>query len=328
MLTWPLWQARVYLPLSESPQPPLLPLVSLPQLDMGPWLLASLIVVLIVPRWGILLHAVLLALAILMDQTRLQPEFISLLLLMVGSLDSPSAKLLARSHLLALWFYAGLHKLLSPGYFSDVVPYMLGGVSEKLSPRGMNILGALAALGEMSLAVLAIVPRTRRACAVMAGVFHTSILLWLSLRLHWNSAVWPWNAALAVAGPTLIWPWKASLRAAWQDCRPVAKSAAAFVLISPVGYYFGLIGAPLAHCLYTSNAPTAEVIPLGGESVTISDLLPTLNVFLPPMHHTFEAYFAAVGHPGDQLIIDDPRWWAKVRGFAHREIVMPAAASP
>ena len=58
------------------------------------------------------------------------------------------------------------------------------------------------------------------------------------------------------------------------------------------------------------------MIPLGGESVTISDLFPTLNVFLPPMHHTFEAYFQAVGHPGDRLIIDDPRWWAKVRGFA------------
>ena len=188
--------SAVYLPRLRAPQSPLLPLVSLPQLDMGPWLLASLIVVLIVPRWGVLLHAALLALAILMDQTRLQPEFISLMLLMVGSLDAAWAKLLARSHLIALWFYAGLHKSLSPGYFTDVVPYMLGGVTEKLSPRGMNILGALAAMGEMSLALLAIMPRTRRACAVMAAVFHTSILLWLSLRLHWNSAVWPWNAAL------------------------------------------------------------------------------------------------------------------------------------
>ena len=100
-ITWPLWQVRVFQPLAEAPLPPLLPLLPLPQIEMGPWLLASLVVVLILPRWGVLLHAGLLALAVAMDQMRLQPEFISLVLLMVGSLDMPGAKLLARSHLLA-----------------------------------------------------------------------------------------------------------------------------------------------------------------------------------------------------------------------------------
>ena len=133
----------------------------------------------------------------------------------------------------------------------------------------------------------------------MAAVIHTGIVLWLSLRLHWNISVWPWNVALAVAGPTLVWPWKTSFRADWRGCQWLAKAAVAFVLISPLGYYFALIDAPLAHCLYTNNTPTAEVIPLGGEPVVISDLfLPTLNVFVPQAHHTFEAYFERVRAPG------------------------------
>ena len=92
------------------------------------------------------------------------------------------------------------------------------------------------------------------------------------------------------------------------------------MLLSPLGYYFGLIDAPLAYCLYTNNEPMAKVIPLGGQEVLISNISPTLNVALPRSARVYEAYFDRVGLPGDRLIIDDPRWWAKVRGFAHREI--------
>ena len=70
-LTWPLWQHRT--------MPPMLPAVDIPSPDMGWPLLGSLVLVLAAPRWGVALHGILLLAAILMDQMRLQPEFISAL---------------------------------------------------------------------------------------------------------------------------------------------------------------------------------------------------------------------------------------------------------
>ncbi len=46
-----------------------------------------------------------------------------------------------------------------------------------------------------------------------------------------------------------------------------------------------------------------------------------LNVAIPPEHRLFEAYFNQVAEPGEKLIIEDPRWWARFQGFDHREIV-------
>ena len=105
----------------------------------------------------------------------------------------------ARSHLIAVWFYAGFHKLLSPGYYSQVVPTLLDGVAGKAGLATSILVGVPLALLEVSLGVLAIVPRTRRIAAIAAVPLHTGILLWLSL-LVVSESVWPWNAVSAVAG--------------------------------------------------------------------------------------------------------------------------------
>src|SRR5688572_18374841 len=106
ILTWPLWQARR--------APAALPLFPLPEVDCGPLMLASLAVAVARPRVGVALHAAVFAWAAVADQTRLQPEVVSILLLLAATLGIPAMRDLARAHLIALWLYAGLSKLAGP----------------------------------------------------------------------------------------------------------------------------------------------------------------------------------------------------------------------
>jgi hypothetical protein len=326
VITWPLWLARSYDPALAAQQQPMLPALPLPQFDVGLWLLASLVVVLLAPRWGVLLHGLLLVWAILLDQMRMQPECISLLVLMAGTLSSPSLKLLARSHLIALWFFAGFHKLVSPGYYESVIPFLTGNTVGTV-PLGDQIVGVAAAVLEIVLAVFAIVPRTRRLCAVVGVPFHLAIVWRLAVQMHWNESVCPWNAALAVASVTLFWPWRTTLREEWRAASKLVRTAVAVVLVSPLLFYVGLLDPFLAYCVYTQNTPDAWIYVPNGSLRCITSIISDsdLNVPIPPEHRLLEAYFEQVGQPGAVLIIDDPRWCARYWGYDHRQIVKPPA---
>jgi len=323
LITRHLWEVRHY-----PPAPPMLPAFGLPvegfpQFNVLPLLLASLVLVLFFPRWGVIAHIVSLALAMLLDQTRMQPWCISFALLMVASLDSPGASSVGRAHLVAIWFYAGLHKLLSPGYFHKVVPFLLAGLFEKPNPTLFALLGGAAALIEISLALLTLVPRARRWAAALACVMHLTIALWLALRLGWNADVWPWNIVLGLAALLLIWPWRTTLGEDWRSCSRAARGAVLLILTSPLGFYFGLVDGYLAHCLYTGNTPEARIVLPDGAEVNIGAVGSFLNAPMPPAVRLYEEYFRQVGLPGELLVIDDPRWWARVRGQEHREIYKP-----
>ena len=327
-ITWPLWQVREDPPLLPAVQWQQWPAVDWPQLSdgvqfsPGAWLLASLAVALVLPRTGAALHVGLLAVAMLQDQTRMQPEVISLGLLLVGTLPGDGARLVGRAHLIALWFFAGFHKLLSPEYFTGVMPAMFGGdatqTASALQHVALAVLGGVMAAGELSLGVLAMVPRTRRACAVAACAFHLLVLLWLAGKMQWNPAVWPWNLTLAVAGFALIWPWTTSLAHDVRTARWVPRALAILLLVSPLGYYFGLVDPYLAHCLYTRNVPKAQQLTIGGPQPL--DTWSALRVPLPPAHRILEQFFQKTALPSERLVIDDPRWWARYRGWGHREI--------
>jgi hypothetical protein len=328
LITWPLWQVRHYSPHQLMPETPNLPALPLPQFGVAPWLLGSLVLVLFVPRWGVLLHGVALVWAILLDQIRMQPECVSLWLLMLGSLNAPACKLLARSHLIALWFFAGIHKLISPGFYESVVPFMLGRTPGSTVAASDIAVGVFGALFEIALAVFAFVPQTRRLCALLAAPFHVFVLSWLAFRLQWNYSICPWNAAIAVAGFTLIWPWRTTLPADWRAASRAIKAAVAFLLFSPLLFYVALLDPFLSYCVYTEGTPHAWIELPGGErleisSVFVNDENPAraLNVAIPPEHRLFEAYFEQVGEPGEKLIIEDARWWARFQGFDHREII-------
>jgi hypothetical protein len=321
--TWPLWQVRT--------DPPLLPALPLPQIDFGWLLLASLAVVLAAPRAGLAIHFALLGAAMLLDQWRVQPEFVSMGLLMLGTLDSPTAQFIARAHLVALWTYAGLHKLLSDGYYTHVVPAPLVAVlgNGEPWPSLFDALRGGAAVFEMSLGLLALIPRTRKLCAWLAVLLHLGILQYLMFWVRaddgsfgWNKAVWPWNVALALAGLALVAPWRTSPLADWRLVRWPARGVALVILFSPIGFYMCWMHPYLAHCLYSSNIPQAAIVSAEREQV-ILDYLPGFPVPFPPIHSVYEAYFEKVARPGDTLYIVDSRWWAKRHGFARRRIVRP-----
>ena len=321
LLTWPLWQVRHFDPVPAVYQSPMLPALPLPQLDMGWPLIVSLAIVLLAPRRGVPIHAGLLLWAILLDQIRLQVQCISLVILMAATLGIPSLKTLARSHLIALWFYAGFHKLVSADYYGSVIPFMTG-FARGAVPLAWQIVGIGVAAFELQLAILAVIPRTRRLCAIFAVPFHLAIVWNLAVRLHWNESVCPWNAALAVASVTLLWQWRTMVREDWRAASKWLRGAVAVVLLSPLLFYVGLIDPFLAYCVYANSSPTAAIYIPGGGVRTLSETIadPLLNVPIPPEHRLFEAYFEQIALPGEVLIIDDPRWCARYWGYDHREI--------
>jgi hypothetical protein len=265
----------------------------------------------------------------------MQPELISMWLLMLGTLAAPWARTIARTHLITIWFFAAIHKLLCARYYVHTVPDQLMWLTGNGEPWPgvFDVLRGGVALFEMSLAVLAVIPRTRKWCGWQAALFHLGILQYLMFwlrstngRLGWNEAVWPWNVALVPAAYILIRPWQTT---AWQDWRqrgwPV-RAVVVFMCLYPLGYYFGLVDAYMAHCLYSWNTPVAAIIKPGEPPDQIIEL-EKLHIPFPPAPRLYEAYFDKVAQPGDELILNDYRTWAQhqpgwksVDGIAIRRI--------
>jgi hypothetical protein len=304
LVTWDLWRVR--------DTPPMLPALALPLLDMGIPLLLALAVVLVRPKIGVILYTVLLIYATLIDQTRIQPEFISFMFLMWGTLPGKNAPLIGRAYLISMWAWAGINKLLSPAFIASTGPGLLATLLPD-APIWLRMNGGyLIALSELSIGILAVFPKTRLFAALLALGVHTNILLILSpLGRNWNESVWGWNAALAFAGFALIAPWKETLAQSFRAARPLARVAVVILLIMPLGFYFGVVDAYLAHNLYSSNVPSASKTP---------NTWTLFEVPFPPEHRLFEQHFQLTCHKGEILQIRDTRWWFARQGMAQREI--------
>lgn len=312
-ITWPVWQSRTY--------PPALPLLSLPNVDLGIPLLVCLALVGLRPGIGTTAYAAVLAWSIAADQMRLQPYMVSLLLFTCGTLGHPAGTLAARATLVATWLYAGLHKLTSAGFFADTAPWLVAGLFPGLPPSWAVPIGAVLAVGEVLLALSCLVPRCRMAAAVVGAVAHGAVLAALSpLGLDWNPAVWPWNAALVVVVPVLLSRWTgAGFGDAWTAATPWARGVAVALMIGPAGYWFGVTDASLAHCLYAGNVPRAFVC-TPFSRVDINSRLADLNVFVPPAQRLFDPLFLGVGRAGEWMEVEDPRWIAAHRGHSRRTV--------
>jgi hypothetical protein len=313
LITWPLWQVHTVTPM--------LPVLPLPYFDMGLILLLSLGVIIVAPRTGIIAHTILMIYALLIDQTRLQPEVVSLLFLMWGTFPNPSAKLLGRSHLLAMWLFAGFNKLLSPGFMLGTAQWMLQGLIRNPPTWLDQNFGYVIVLAESGTGLLALFPRTRKLAGLTAFMLHIGILLDLSPVGHnWNQAVWPWNVALAFAGFALIAPWKESLFQDWKKQRWLVRLLVIYILIAPAGFYFGITDAYLAHNLYTSNTASAST---SGGLVSPNITWSVYNVPFPPEHRLFEQMFNLTCRPGDEMYIGDLRWWFRIQGLDQRTLTCP-----
>jgi Methylamine utilisation protein MauE len=312
LITWPLWEVH------ESP--PMLPAVDLPAYNVGPALLASLAVILVLPLPGTALLTGLLLYAMAIDQTRIQPEVVSLLILLWGTLPVPSYRAVARAHLCAMWFFAGFNKLFSPDFHDGTAQWLMDGLIFDVPAWVRDNAGYVIGFTELGIGVLAIVPRTRKVAAVAAFGLHVGILEVLSPRGHdWNEAVWPWNVALAFAGFAFIWPWNQSLTDWFQSCHRVVRPLLVVLLIAPLGFYVGVTDAYLAHNLYSSNVARAQTT--GSDtSVTWS----AFNVPMPPERRLFKQYFKLTCQPGDIMVITDTRWWYRRQGLEEERFTCPA----
>lgn len=320
LLTWRVWEHRTY--------PPMLPLLPGPPVDMGWPLLASLAVVLAAPRVGVPLHAATLAGAIVLDQSRLQPHVISLAWLLAATTGRPGGLVVARASLVALWLFAGIHKLTSPAYYTIGGPFMLRGTWPDGPAALAPVIAGGVALEEIALGVGALVPACRRIVAGAAAAFHLGTFLVLSRGLSWDAPVWPWNLALACMGPLLVAPWRGpGLGAAWWAAPRSARAAAAALLVMPAGYWLGVVDAFLAHCVYAHNRPKAYLCTVFSRT-DVEQVCLELGVVLPPAHRLYAPFFRGVGRPGEWLEIEDPRWIARARGFAFRKIRWEDVAGP
>jgi hypothetical protein len=256
VVTWPLWQLHT--------SPPMLPAVSfLPVFALGIPLLLSLVMILMFPVSGIILHTMLLCYAMLIDQTRMQPEIVSITFLLWYTLPQPTIKTIARAHLITMWFFAGINKLLSPAFLHGTAQWMVSGLIPQSPQWALQTAGYVIALSEITIGALALIPRTRKIAALAAFVLHMGILLDLSPFGHnWNVSVWPWNIALAFAGFSLILPWNDSPVRSFLVCPIWARFLIVLILISPVCFYFGFTDAYLSHNLYTFNTPSTTTTSL------------------------------------------------------------------
>lgn len=307
--TWTVWQVRAG---ADLPQVPNLSLISRLGGFRVAWALVVICALMIVlPRVGTVLNCLVLTIAILGDQVRLQPEIVSLALLALAA--AWSWRRIACAHLAILWFWAGCNKALSYGWVSVAGPYIATPV--RLTAHLWLVLWGVP-LMEMAMGLSALWPRLRAVSGIGGGLLHVGIVITLGPWLGaYNSAVWPWNAALVICAPLLfLGPgYVGPFLAAPSELPPprprtdrIATAVVAFIAIAPIGFYLRISDAYLSHNLYTSNTAQAQrcsdqsCLPFGLEVYQL------LNVPLPPETRVFNAWFQKVCLPGERLEVTKP----------------------
>ncbi|MCA9115780.1 MAG: hypothetical protein KDA79_11905 [Planctomycetaceae bacterium] len=297
LLTWQAWEFR------QSPLPLPLPMLGLAPDQLPAWsfgvpLLASLVVVFFRPHVGVLLHALVFAISCFFDQYRMQPQVISLLVLMAGCLN-PRLRWGALWYLAAMWFWAGLHKLLSPEWLGPGAWWFLQDCG--LPADSLRLPFAIGvAVAEIALGVLVVVrPRmaARGAVLLHAGILFSLVFL----RGGYNVSVWPWNIATAAVGGWMLWQ-KQELTVAPARLR---FAVPAVLLIMPAGFYLGLVNPHLACVLYSGNMPRAVHTTWDGP-VAIQGWT-GLRVPFPESPRLALQAFRQSARPGEKLFTGDPR---------------------
>ena len=291
--TWNLW--------TERDRPPNLPVVSiLSHVNWAPPLILLALLTIASPRRVAPLFCGAYALAVLGDQVRLQPEVVSLALLMTAPLFGAQGRRVARWHLTTLWTWAGIHKVLSLGWSDDGAAFIASALGHP-SSRALVAVGlpvAEIAIGVAS-AFRKLWPFVRWAgVALNLGIFITLSPLFAD----WNSSVWSWNVALAMAAALLFFNEEDRVRP-----NRIAVVIVAVLVVYPALFYVGVADAYLAHNLYSGNTSSAASCDASGScSTDLFDTWSALNVPLPPDERIYRALFDRVCAPGSTLIVRGP----------------------
>ena len=296
IMTWQLWQVR------ETPIN--FPLWECPWIPFGGLLLLSLIYVLIDPRRGALIHLVILAIACVADQYRIQPQFISIAVLIFGC-SSSERRMLCRWYLIALWFWAGMHKIFSPEW--PMVTSNLLEIINLHTAQSTAFFSWLIALIEIGVALLAVI--RPRFGAIGCALLHCGIAIFMSpLFFDFNVSVVPWNLITAIVGYALFWNATQIIPATrWERWFAVG------CLLFPIGFYGGWVDRGLAFVLYSENTPAAAMTTKDGRKILSG--WDKLGVPFPREQRHFRTIFSKTGDVGDKLHILDRRPWANERFF-------------
>jgi uncharacterized membrane protein YphA (DoxX/SURF4 family) len=319
LVTWKLWSVRL--------DPPALPLGPSMAVPFGHALIVTALVAIPFARVGSILHALALALAIVADLNRVQPSPFSFAVILLGTSFGARGWVIARVALAALWFYAGLNKLLSPGWFSGTAPWLLSALTRTPAPLVSKWFPWVIAGGEMTLGLLVLLPFTRRLAALGAVLLHVGILFDLGPWGHkWNEAVWPWNAGLALLAPFLLWPFrKEPVRETARQSHPLALAACAWLALAPLLWHVGLYPAYFSHHLYSEDLPTSRWCDedrCANERAN-DEVYAALKVPLSPSVPIIRAYFLARCRRGEYLVVEETRRWLRNRGQG--QITVPCA---
>lgn len=333
LITWDLWAAR-----AVPPNLPALDVAGWSGWGWGPALLAVGAYALWRPSSGAPLLAVAVAGACLADQLRLQPEVVSLALLAALLPAGPNARAVARWLLAATWLWAGLHKALSLGWSDEGAAFIADALHQ---PGRTDVVAWALPAAEIALGVLAFVPRAWPAVRWGALALHLGIVVTLSpLFADWNTAVWPWNLALAAvafglfrpepaartraglgvdrsdpagadadavgADPALAAATGAPATAMW-PASPAGVVAGAVLLLAPALFYVGGMDAYLAHNLYSSNTARAVVCDPELGCVDAFDTWDELDVPFPPEPRLYRRWFRDGCRPGQELVVSGIR---------------------
>lgn len=292
-ITWPLWQIRS--------DPPLLPAFSLalPQLNFGWIMIVSCLLILIRPWLGVWLHLATMLAACIFDEMRTQPQFFAIWVLLLASAKS-QLEPVARWFLISMWIWAGVHKLLSPDWFSHTSSDLITRISLELTVwHWPFVVGIAIAEIFTGLAAIAMPRKAAYLCVLM----HIGIVGFLSpVALNWNYSVIPWNLATAILGYNILRKSEKSLpNNTWEWV------VAAVLFIYPAGFYVGWVDHGIAFVLYSGHTPKG-LITTKDELIYIRGWK-SINVPFPNERRLLKRHFEVIAKPGDKLHIQDPRAW-------------------
>jgi len=281
LITWDVWQVRGL----ETAIPNLPWFATPPQFDFAWLLLASLVLTLVSPRhFGFYVYLLCLILAIATDQLRCQPQLISISACMAACIF-PAAKQFCVWYLIAMWVWAGLHKLLSPDWYGEATYYML--LRQQIQWEATRwvdhhaLLATVVALAELGLGVLAC--RRPRTASPFCFLMHAGIATFLIVT-NWNFSVLPWNCCTATVGVWLLWTTNDNASPVSLPKPTAGKLAVAMILLSPIGS-------------------------------KVYEAITDLRVPFPHEPKAFIDLFQLTGKPGEKLHIREYRPWVPSRYF-------------
>ena len=311
LITWPTWLVRL--------DPPNLPWLDVTQI---PWLWLILIFLsAVLPWWlgrkGSWIHLFVLVLSCLWDQYRIQPQFYfgwvfiyaasSCVGQQFGDSSANFGWRFCRWALIALWFWAGIHKLISPEWMTFRSQFFMYSMGFGEAAESLHWWFAVAVgVSEVGLAIVAL--GKPRIAAGLCIPLHIGIVLSL-LVASWNFSVIPWNISAAVFG-FLVLSEAPEWNFDWSEW-----IVGGLLMVIPALFYLGKVDRAFAFVLYSGMTPTGLISHMDDPFET-DKLNPRLDkiygwghlaVPFPEERRTLRQYFELTAKEGSKLYIRDPR---------------------